>query len=125
MNYLLDTHIFLWSLSAPERLSAKVTAAIQNPAHAVFISSVSSVEITIKQSLGRLTVPNNLEAEIETRGFQHLPLTYRHGERMRELPPHHQDPFDRMLLAQALEESLTLITHDKKMKQYPVKLLVC
>ena len=125
MNYLLDTHVFLWALSDPGKLSKKACAAIQNPAHAVFVSAISSVEITIKQSLGKLQVPDGLAAEIETRGFQHLPFTYRHGERMRELPPHHQDPFDRMLLAQALEESLTLITHDKKMRQYPIKLLIC
>lgn len=124
MNYLLDTHIFLWVLSNPEKLSKKAAAAIQNPAHSVFVSAVTSVEITIKQSLGKLHAPKSLEAEIETRGFQHLPFTYRHGERMRALPPHHQDPFDRMLLAQTLEESLTLITHDKKMRQYPVKLMI-
>jgi PIN domain nuclease of toxin-antitoxin system len=67
---------FLWVLSNPEKLSKKAVAAIQNPAHAVFVSAVSSVEITIKQSLGKLQAPEGLEAEIETRGFQHLPLTY-------------------------------------------------
>jgi len=74
--------IFLWVLSNPEKLSKKAVAAIQNPAHAVFVSAVSRVEITIKQSLGKLQAP------------------------------------------EGLEESLTLITHDKKMRQYPVKLLV-
>jgi PIN domain nuclease of toxin-antitoxin system len=125
MNYLLDTHVFLWALSEPEKLSQKAIAVIQNPAHSVFVSAVSSVEITLKQSIGKLVVPTGLEAEIEVRGFQHLPFSYRHGERMRELPMHHQDPFDRMLLAQALEESLILVTHDKKMRLYPVKLLNC
>jgi len=125
MNYLLDTHVFLWALSDPGKLSKKVLAAIQDPNHTVFISAVSSVEISIKQALGKLEAPDGLGAEIEPRGFQNLALSYRHGARMRDLPLHHQDPFDRMLIAQAMEESLTLITHDRKMQKYPVKLLVC
>jgi len=125
MNYLLDTHVFLWVLSDPGRISKKAMTAIRNPDHAVFVSAVSSVEISIKQALGKLEVPAGLETEIEARGFQNLPLSYRHGTRMRDLPQYHHDPFDRMLLAQALEESLTLITHDRKMQRYPVKLLIC
>ena len=124
MNYLLDTHVFLWALSAPERLNAKARKAIADPNHAVFVSAVTSVEIVIKQALGKLTVPAGLEAEIEARGFVSLPLLYRHGERMADLPGHHKDPFDRMLLAQALDESLILVTHDCKMERYAVKLLL-
>lgn len=124
MNYLLDTHVFLWVLADPGRLSKKALAAIRNPNHAVFISAVTSVEISIKQALGKLEAPEGLEDEIGHRGFQHLPLSYRHGTRMRNLPPYHQDPFDRMLIAQAMEESLTLISHDRKMEKYPVNLLI-
>ena len=117
-----DTHVFLWALSAPEKLKGSCFRH-PKPEHPVFISAVSSVEITIKQSL-QLSVPENLSGEIEPRGFQHLPLTYEHGEQMQQLPAHHQDPFDRMLIAQAISESMILITHDKKMQLYPVKLLM-
>lgn len=124
MNYLLDTHVFLWALSNPGKLSEKARAQIRNPNNRVFVSAVSSVEIAIKQSLGKLDAPDGLETEIETRGFHNLPLSYMHGVRMGGLPPHHQDPFDRMLIAQAQEESLTLVTHDRKMQLYPIRLLM-
>ena len=121
MNYLLDTHVFLWALGNPKALSREARQLIQDPKYSVFVSAVSSVEISIKQALGKLEAPPGLEKEIEQRGFQELPLTYAHGSRMVELPSYHQDPFDRMLLAQALHEGLVLITRDKKLKQYPVK----
>ncbi len=121
MNYLLDTHVFLWALGNPKALSLEARQLIQDPSYSVFVSAVSSVEIAIKQALGKLEAPAGLEKEIEQRGFQELPLTYGHGSRLVELPSYHQDPFDRMLLAQALHEGLILITRDKKMKRYPVK----
>lgn len=123
MNYLLDTHVFLWAIGDTTRLDKKVLTEIQTTRNAVFVSAVSSVEIAIKSGLGKLEVPDDLEDEIGLRGFSHLPLKYRHGVALRTLPPHHQDPFDRMLIAQAIEEKLTLITHDRKFKDYPVKIL--
>ncbi|NBR71107.1 MAG: type II toxin-antitoxin system VapC family toxin [Proteobacteria bacterium] len=120
MSYLLDTHVFLWALSNPDRIRSKIRDLIVNPLY----SAISAVEISIKQTLGKLQAPNNLEQEIEKRGFRTLPLEYRHGARLRHLPIHHQDPFDRLLLAQALEESLTLITHDKKLTSYSAKILL-
>ena len=123
MNYLLDTHVFLWAIGDTTRLNKKVFAEIQTTRNAIFVSAVSSVEIAIKSGLGKLEVPDDLEEEIGLRGFSHLPLKYRHGVGLRTLPPHHQDPFDRMLIAQAIEEKLTLITHDRKFKDYPVKVL--
>jgi len=124
LSYLLDTHVFLWALSDPDRIRSEIRALILNPLYPVFISAISAVEISIKQTLGKLQAPNNLEQEIEKRGFQTLALEYRHGVRLRHLPNHHQDPFDRLLLAQALEESLTLITHDKKLTSYSAKILL-
>jgi PIN domain nuclease of toxin-antitoxin system len=124
LSYLLDTHVFLWALSDPDRIRSEIRALIVNPLYPVFISAISAVEISIKQTLGKLQAPNNLEQEIEKRGFRTLPLEYRHGARLRHLPNHHQDPFDRLLLAQALEESLTLITHDKKLTSYSAKILL-
>ena len=123
MNYLLDTHVFLWMLSAPGRLSAKAQAVIQNPDRAVYVSAVTAVEIAMKTAIGKLEVPESLWSEIPARGLRELPLRYVHGERMRSLPFHHTDPFDRMLIAQAEEENLTIITHDKKFDAYQAKVL--
>lgn len=123
MNYLLDTHTFLWMLSEPDRLSAEAKKAIRHPHHSVFVSAVTGVEIAIKQRLGKLDAPENLEEEIAPRGLQHLPLRYGHGALMATLPVHHQDPFDRMILAQAISEQLILITHDRKMEPYEVRVL--
>jgi PIN domain nuclease of toxin-antitoxin system len=123
MNYLLDTHVFLWMLSDPERLSAEAKVAICHPHHAVFVSAVSAVEIAIKKGLGKLVAPDNLEQEIESRGLQQLPLTFRHGAILEALPNHHLDPFDRMLVAQAICEDLTVVSHDRKLEPYPVRAL--
>ena len=123
MNYLLDTHVFLWMLAEPVRLNPEATAAIQDPRHSVFVSAVSGVEIAIKRGLGKLTAPHDLGVEIERRGLLDLPLKYRHSERMATLPSHHQDPFDRMLVAQALEEGLILVTHDRKLEPYGARIL--
>ena len=123
MGYLLDTHVFLWALSDPERIRGPVLPILLNPAHPVYVSAISAVEISIKQSLGKLQAPDHLEKEIESRGFRTLPVEYRHGSRLSRLPNHHPDPFDRILIAQAIEEGLTLITHDQKFRAYPVKLL--
>lgn len=123
MNYLLDTHVFLWVVGDPTRLAEKVAAEIRNTGNAVFVSAVSSVEITIKSALGKLEAPDDLEDEIGLRGFTHLPLRYSHGSGLLRLPQHHQDPFDRMLITQAIQEGLTIITHDKKLENYPVDVL--
>ncbi|HEY5793297.1 MAG TPA: type II toxin-antitoxin system VapC family toxin, partial [Chthoniobacterales bacterium] len=109
---------FLWMLGDPGRLSPQAAAAIQNPERSVFVSAVTAVEIAIKRRLGKLEAPEGLDAEIASRGLLELPLKFRHGERLLTLSDHHQDPFDRMLIAQAMEEDLTLITHDRKMEPY-------
>lgn len=123
MNCLLDTHAFLWMMGEPERLSPKAREVIRNPDHIVYVSAVTAVEIAIKRSLGKLTAPASLAGEIARRDLLELPFQYVHGERMQDLPPHHADPFDRMLVAQALHEDLTLITHDRKFAPYRTKIL--
>ena len=123
MNLLLDTHVFLWALGQPDRLSAEASAAIRNRNNAVFVSAVTSVEIAIKAAIGKLKAPIDLEDEVALRGFSHLPLSFRHGTALRNLPQHHQDPFDRMLIVQAISEGLTLITHDRKFEAYSVEVL--
>jgi len=123
MNFLLDTHVFLWALGNPGRLSEKAVAALRSRRNAVFVSAVTSVEIAIKAAIGKLEAPTDLDDEIALRGFSHLPLRFQHGAGLRTLHPHHQDPFDRMLIVQALAEGLTLITHDRKFEKYPVDVL--
>jgi PIN domain nuclease of toxin-antitoxin system len=123
MNYLLDTHVFLWALGDFEKLKPKVAKVIRDTRHGVFVSAVTSMEIAIKSALGKLEAPDDLEDEIGLRGFSHLPLQFRHGTVLRSLPMYHQDPFDRMLISQALQEGLTIITHDQKFDRYPVEVL--
>lgn len=123
MNYLLDTHVFLWTIGDFSHLKPKVAAEIRNTRNAIFVSAVSAVEIAIKAGLGKLEAPDDLEDEIGLRGFSKLPLKYSHGAGLRILPQHHQDPFDRMLIAQAIQEKLTIITHDQKFKSYSVDIL--
>lgn len=123
MNFLLDTHVFLWVLGDPSRLRKEAAGAIQSRRNAVFVSAVTSVEIAIKTALGKLEAPTDLEDEIALRGFSHLPLRFQHGAGLRTLEAHHQDPFDRVLIVQALSDGLTLITHDRKFEKYPVEVL--
>lgn len=123
MNYLLDTHVFLWALGNVGKLKPGAAKVIRDTRHGVFVSAVTSMEIAIKSALGKLEAPADLEEEIELRGFSHLPLQFRHGTVLRSLPVHHQDPFDRMIISQAMQEGLTIITHDRKFEKYAVKVL--
>ena len=119
---LLDTHVFLWWRSEPDRLPAAVKSSIAT-ADIVFVSAVSAWEAAIKKSLGRLEIPDTIEAGVLASGFEKLLLTFAHAERVTGLPHHHGDPFDRMLIAQAQAEGLTLVTHDRVLKPYDVEIL--
>jgi PIN domain nuclease of toxin-antitoxin system len=123
MNCLLDTHVFLWALADPDKLSPAARQAIQNPDNTVYVSAVTAVEISIKAALGKLDAPTGLQEEIRQRGFSELPLSYSHGEALRRLADLHADPFDRLLIAQAAEENLVVITRDEKFRSYPIKLI--
>jgi len=101
-------------------LPDKVRETIRNPDRAVFVSAVSAVEIAIKRALGKLEAPLGLSEEARDRGLQELPLKYAHGEALEGLPGIHGDPFDRMLIAQAQVERLTVITRDRKFEEYSV-----
>ncbi len=123
MNLLLDTHVLLWWLSDDKMLGAKARAAIANPDVQVFVSAASAWEISIKMTLGKLDAPENLEEALDTSGFTPLPITIDHALAAGRLPEHHRDPFDRMLIAQAQLERLTLVTHDGAFGHYDVGLL--
>lgn len=122
MRLLLDTHIVLWSLSGSRRLNRPVRQAILT-ASEVFVSAASIWEAAIKASLGRLTVDADLPSSVSRAGFTMLPVTFAHAHAVGDLPLHHRDPFDRMLVAQALAERLTLVTADDELGAYDVPLL--
>lgn len=119
---LLDTHVFLWWRSEPTRVKPDVRDAIAQ-AEVVFVSVASAWEAAIKASLGRLRLPDTIEAGVIDSGFEKLPITFSHTERVATLPHHHRDPFDRMLVAQAVGENLTLVTHDRQIGSYEVSIL--
>ena len=112
MRLLLDTHVLLWSLTEPQKLSRRTREALEDAQNEVFASSVSGWEIAVKRSLGKLNAPDNLEAGVKEQDFTPLNLTFLHAEQAGALPPHHGDPFDRMLIAQAQVEGLILVTRD-------------
>ncbi len=119
MRLLLDTHAFLWWCSDDRRLGAAERAAIREPANDVYLSAASVWEIVVKQGLGRLRVPEPVSQAALRLGFQPLPISFEHAEETGALPPVHRDPFDRLLVAQARVEGLTLITHDPSLRAYP------
>lgn len=123
MRLLLDTHAFLWWVSDFRHIAESARQVIADPDSEVFVSAVSGWEIAIKKAKGRLAAPDNLAAVVEEKRFAHLPLTFDHAERAATLPPHHRDPFDRMLIAQARAEGLVLVTRDSRIPLYDVPTL--
>jgi PIN domain nuclease of toxin-antitoxin system len=122
VRLLLDTHVFLWWIEDVPRLKRGIRASITG-ADAVFVSAASAWEIAIKQALGKLRIPPVIEEGIEQSGFSPLPIGFRHAAAVAELPLHHGDPFDRMLIAQARVEGATLVTHDRQFERYGVPVL--
>lgn len=123
MNILLDTHVLIWVLENNPTLSYKAVENIINGDNVVFASAASVWEIAIKKSMGKLETPNNLLEEITIHRFTPLPINLHHAELAGKLPNIHNDPFDRMLVAQAVYENLTLITRDELIFQYDVQTL--
>ncbi len=121
MKLLLDTHIYLWWLQDPGLVADEARFAIANPRNFVFVSAASIMEIAIKQSNGKLKIEEPPEAQLQACRFHELPLTFAHASALRDLPPIHKDPFDRMLAAQARVEGLTLVTRDPVVRQYDVR----
>ena len=122
MRLLLDTNALLWWL-ADEGLTAEAREAIADPANLVVVSAASAWEISVKKALGKLAAPDDLEQQVRTGGFAALPISLAHGIAAGQLPRHHEDPFDRMLIAQAFAEGLTIVTRDKRFNEYAVPLL--
>ena len=126
MRFLLDTHILLWWISEPQNLSKGVAGLIQRGQNTLFWSSASSWEVAIKYKMGRLALPENpvsfLPKQLSLNHISSLPIQDSHAYEAGMLPRHHQDPFDRMLVAQARIEKLKLVTDDSKIRRYDVDL---
>ena len=124
MRLLLDSHAFLWWLMNDRRLGPAARTALSQAAAPIHVSAASIWEIGIKARLGRLDLGDrDMVAALEDEAFLELPVTARHAHAAALLPRHHDDPFDRMLVAQALLESLTLVTRDEALEAYGVATL--
>ncbi len=124
MSLLLDTHVFLWWIGAPARLSDAARSAIADPGTLVYVSAASAWEIAVKRSFGRIDLRDEEFAYgMQESGFAELAVTSEHGLAAGALPPHHKDPFDRMLIAQVFTEGLRLVTQDRAMAPYGAEIV--
>ena len=123
MQLLLDTHVLLWSLAGDDRLGDRAVDLIEDGRNVVYVSAASIWEISIKRSLGKLRVPGDVPTEVDAASFVRLPISFEHAVEVAALPDLHADPFDRMLIAQARTDRLTLMTHDVVMQHYDVQLI--
>ena len=122
MRLLVDSHVALWWLDGNDALGPTCRSGLES-ADEVFFSAVTPWELGIKRSLGKLSFPDGLIEALQESGFAGLPISVDHAVRAADLPPHHRDPFDRMLVAQARAEALTLVTADRTLAPYEVPLL--
>ena len=122
VRYLADTHILLWALADDERLPKRHRTVLLSDAE-IFFSAASIWEIAIKKSLGKLKAPNHLADLLERAGFRALDIKMVHAEAVANLPFHHGDPFDRLLITQAKHEKLTILSVDKQFVSYDVEIV--
>jgi PIN domain nuclease of toxin-antitoxin system len=123
VRLLVDTHVLIWALAEPERLGDAACDALRDGRNEVLVSAASVWEIAIKQAAGKLVAPDDLLDVTAAAGFGSLPITARHAILAGSLPDHRRDPFDRMLIAQARVESLTVVTRDERFARYGIEVL--
>lgn len=123
MRLLLDSHVIVWWLDGGQRLSEQAAAAIANPSNEVRVSVASLWELSIKQSVGKLKIDGDLREHVAAQSFVELLVLGQHAVAVIDLPRHHRDPFDRMLVAQAALEGLTLLTADPALSAYDVAIM--
>lgn len=127
MRLLLDTCAFLWWTQGDARVATEARRVITDPANDVYVSALSAWELAVKHGLGKLELPAPPEVFVPTRrewyDFKSLPIDEASALQLRRLPPLHRDPFDRLLICQAIEHGMTLVTPDRLISQYPVRIL--
>jgi PIN domain nuclease of toxin-antitoxin system len=129
VKYLLDTGVWLWSIDAVERLSRAGREVLENGKEEIYFSAASAWEISIKARLGKLTIPGPpaacIPAFMAKQGLRPLTVTHLHAVKVFELALHHQDPFDRLIIAQAIVEEMTILTANRAFGKYPVDVVWC
>jgi PIN domain nuclease of toxin-antitoxin system len=129
MKYLLDTSVFLWSLGAEQKLNTRATKLLSSSSSELYLSAASSWEIAIKFAFGSLTLPRApsefIPHGLRLLAIRSLDITHLHSLAAGDLPPHHRDPFDRMLIAQSRAEEMVLLTADSTFKAYDVETVFC
>jgi PIN domain nuclease of toxin-antitoxin system len=129
MMYLLDTVIWLWSVGPTEKISSAGLEVLTNGDAELFLSAASAWEVAIKTRLGKFTLPESpvtyVPKRMSAQGIRSLAVTQNHTLKAYDLPPHHRDPFDRLLIAQAMLEEMTILTADRVFAKYPVDILWC
>jgi PIN domain nuclease of toxin-antitoxin system len=129
VNLLLDTNALLWLLADDGRVSDWTRRLVADRRNQVYVSAVSAWEMAIKVSLGKLSAPPDigvwLPREMAASGLTPLPISIEHASGVEQLPPHHADPFDRLLIAQARAEELTIVTADSQLERYEVQVVRC
>jgi PIN domain nuclease of toxin-antitoxin system len=127
LRFLVDTHCWLWFLMSPERLSPEALDALADTSNEVFVSAAVAWELVIKHGLGKLELPappaEYVRDRITAVGHSPLPISVEHALGLARLPAHHKDPFDRMLVAQAIVDDLVLVTADEKLRAYGAPIL--
>lgn len=122
MKIIIDTHIFLWAISADSKLSEKYVDALQTLSNTIYVSSISITELMIKSSIGKLILNFDPIAICQETGFELLEFTAQDAMALKTMPFHHKDPFDRMLISQAINRNIKIMTVDGKFKLYDCKL---
>jgi PIN domain nuclease of toxin-antitoxin system len=129
MKYLLDTSVFLWALAAPDKLNRRAREILSREREELFLSAASAWEISVKFGLGKLELPEPparcVPAWMRDWGIRALDISHLHALAVSDLPWHHQDPFDRILIVQATMEDMVLLTSDRMFAKYPVKTIWC
>lgn len=123
MNIIIDTHIFLWALSVPDRLSEAKRSALEDLSNTIYVSAVTIAELMIKASLGKLAIDFDPVAMAEETGFTLLDFSAEAGLLLKDMPFHHKDPFDRMLIAQSVSNNYPIMTNDPKITLYSCQVI--
>jgi PIN domain nuclease of toxin-antitoxin system len=129
MKYLLDTVVWLWSLDAVERINATGREILESGEEEIYFSAATAWEVSIKAGLGKLKLPASpytcVTAFTEKQSLRSLPITSLHAVKVYDLAPHHRDPFDRLIIAQAMVEEMTVLTADRDFEKYPIDIAWC